>query len=402
MSDTTSTDPAGPQGAPLKRILSGQVPVFLVHRSYNSQARIGEVFDELESTNKRALGLGIVAKIQDATPKNNGQHLKSFGKVPLRIADPEIYKRPDSGWDGYTARTKPTPWDYLRDVPSSVNHTWVNAVLKHQFDAGATTALSATGWVTATKPAAALASAMTFVNASRTALGANPMFVNLTMDFHWLADAQLRGMLLHEMTESREKHWYLRFYWPIVSTRYGQLTDENILRGYKILCRAAALEGKKIFLPNTGLTGWLMTSFGATGFSTGTSWPEQAFARQRIMGSRKGQKAAPRTPRMFDRALLHTLDYTTYGRMQEQPTHRAYETPFSRELEAAGHTPEVAGLHYLTSVGNLQAKLAKHPNIAASRAVGRGMKFIDSLDKLDRPFGASDPTHLGLWNQLLS
>ena len=402
MSDTSSTQQASYLGAPLKRILGGQAPTFLTHRSYSNQSRLGEVFDELASTNKRALGLGIVAKLQDTTPKNNGQHLHGLERVPLRIADPEIYKRPESGWEDYKPKKVPTPWDYLRDVPSSPNQAWVSAVIEHQLSAGATVALSATGWVSTAKPEAALTNAMAFVNASRTAIGTNPMFVNLTMDFHWLADSDLRGILLHEMTESREKHWYLRFYWPIVTTRYGQLTDENILRGYKILCRAAALEGKRLFLPNSGLTGWLMTSFGATGFSTGTSWPEQAFARQRAMGGRKGQKPPPRTPRMFDRTLLHTLDYTTYGQMQEQPNHRAYETSFSRELEVTGHTPEVAGLHYLTSVGNLQAKLAKRPNIMASRAVGRGTSFIDSLDRLDRPFAANNPTHLGIWNQILS
>lgn len=169
------------------------------------------------------------------------------------------------------------------------------------------------------KPVAAIDRAMEFVDTSRDVVGDKPMFVNLTLDAQWLSDKQLRAVLLQPIVDSPEKHWYLRFWWPMIANRYGQLTDKNVLDGYRVLSRTAALERKRLFLPNAGLTGWVMTGLGATGFSTGTSWTDQAFARERRMGGVKGRPSPPRIPRMFDRALLHTVEFGRFERLQTVP-----------------------------------------------------------------------------------
>lgn len=392
-------------GAPLKRILSGKVPVYIIHRGAQFQNRIPEVFTGLAASSGTALGLGTVAKMQSMAPKSLSEYLGGVG-VPLRIADPELFRRADSGWDGFDTtreRKRALPWRFYDNVPTKPDRTWIGTVIQSQYDSGATVALSATGWVDATKANIQLANAMAFVNASRQVVQNDPMFVNLTLDYRWLTDKELRGMLLQEIVESSEKHWYLRFWWPIITVRYGQLLDPDVLRGYRILARTAALEGKRLYLPNSGLTGWISTSLGATGFSTGTSWPDQAFARQRPMGGRKGQKPPPHTPRMFDRSILHTVDHTVFERLLSQSGHRPFPTSFSSEIAATGHTKELAGLHYLESAGNLQAKLAgKDPTITVEKAVRRGTRFLDSLDPLDKPTGGNSPVHLNEWTQLLN
>ncbi|WP_157509626.1 hypothetical protein [Leifsonia sp. Root4] len=401
------TNTARPKGASLKRMLAGKAPVFIVQRGAQFQDRLPEVFDSLAETNGRKLGLGTVARMQSRmTPARTLDYLDRLDNVPLKLVDPEFHRRPESGWEG-AAPANPAksanPWAIYDDIPKKPDRAWVGRSIQAQYQFGATVALSASGWVDTTKANVSLANAMAFVAESRAVLGHHPMFVNLTMDYRWLVDKELRGMLLQEITESSEKLWYLRFWWPIVTYRYGQLLDEDVLRGYRILTRTAAVEGKQLILPNSGLTGWVMSALGAAGFSTGTSWPDQAFARQRPMGGRKGQKPPPHTPRFFDRHILHTLDYTMEQRLAVIDGHKPFETPFSRAIAEDEHNKELAGLHYLTSVGNLQANLSSsNPTITATKALRQAERFLAGVDDLDQPTGGNSPLHLGGWGRLLN
>lgn len=392
-------------GASLKKVLRGGAPLFIIQRGSQHQGRLNEVFDELQTKHGKKLGLGLSLKMSKHNSKQMADLFSANEDIPVRIADPELYRHPDTGWEGIERakeRKTPHPWSFYSTLHTKPNRLWTREVIHSQFDAGATVALSATGWVDSAKAVSSLASAMALVAESREIAGERPMFVNLTMDFRWLIDRELRGILLEEIVESKERNWYLRFWWPLITFRYGQLLDEDVLRGYRVLARTAALEGKNLYLPNTGLTGWLMTGHGAAGFSTGTSWPDQAFARERVMGGRPGQKPPPRTPRIFDRAILHTIDHGVYERLQGLDGHTEYRTRFSDELDD-GHSHEVAGLHYLASVGNLQAKLAdRNPQIEVEKAVRRSTRWLRGLSPIDRPTGGNNPGHLPVWMDLLS
>jgi hypothetical protein len=387
-------------GASLKRTLSGKVPVMLVHRSHQNGVRLPEVVDYLASRHGSDLGLGTVMRLPAMTVNTARTFAGKVAHVPLRIVDPELWRIPHTGWPEATAlKATAAAWPHLHTpAPAKVSAPWVKTVLNAQRDHGATVLLSATGWVSEVNAAVDLRNALKWVEESRRQVGDAPMWVNLTLDSRWLSDRTLRNILLNEIVESNERDWYLRFYWPEVPTRYGQLLDDAILAGYQALARECMLEDKRLYLPNSGLTGWFATALGANGFSTGQAWPEQAFARQKVIAiKRQGPPPAP-IPRIFDSTILHTMDHNEFERIRPLTGHKDHATPYLDEIDTEGHSPEVAGLHYLAAVGNLTAILAdKRPNAVAYRRARKGQAFVDSLSLTDRLSGINRPLHLPLW-----
>lgn len=398
------TDASVPKTASLDKIIRGKVPTFIVQRSALLNKRTPEVLAGLIDDHGKSLGVGTSIKMWGTTQKTLSEYLGPLDEVPLRLADPVLYRHPQSSWPGMETIEEPKTspkHDFYKTLPASVDRNWISKVIKAQYDVGATVALSANGWVSTTHAPTALDTAMSVVRESRDVVGAKPMFVNLTLDKEWLLDRQLRNLLLRELVESNEKQWYLRFWWPEMTNSYGQLTDDAILRGYMRLASTARIEGKRLFLPNSGLTGWLMGAYGASGFSTGASATDQAFARQRRIGRRKGQKAPPATPRIFDRFLLHTMEHSVFERIRHLPDHRAFPTRFLDEIDAGSHERELAGLHYVKSVGDLQAKMsAKDRLVVAYRPINRASKWVKGLADVDKPTGASNPGHLDVWREL--
>ncbi|MDD1386822.1 hypothetical protein [Curtobacterium poinsettiae] len=409
MTDPTAAaptaDPSEPVrlGASLSKILRGERPTFIVAKSYQASTRLGEVFDALHGLWGKRLGLGTTIRMTHSTPTRAATYMASHSNVPLRLVDPELHHGPDTKFEDADPKTAADKWSFLEAMPTRPNATWTKAVLQAQRDAGATVLLSASGWVHDVKAEKTLKAQMNFVEESRSHAPNEPMMVNLAFDHRWLAESTLRDILLEEIVERNEKHWYLRFYWPIVKTRYGQLLDAAVLDGYRELAALCRDEGKSLFLPNTGLTGWVASAFGAAGFSTGQSWPEQAFARQQVIAGRKGQQRPPKVPRFFEPTILHTAEYGEHERLSAFTDHVAEADPFALEIEENGHSTEVASLHYLMAVGELQAALRTNdPRGTARKTVRRAKRFVEGLDRADQLTGANRPQHLDLWYRALT
>ena len=373
-------------------------------RAHQWNARLGEVLDILQREHGRTLGLGTVVPLPSCKPAATSTYMSGMSRVPLRVADPELWRVPGSGWeDAKPLTTTAQQWSYLTPMPDRVSATWVDSVLNAQRDHGASVLLSATGWVDLADGARSLSTAMDWARESRQRAGGGPLWINLTMDSRWLSDDGLRNTLIDEIVESNERDWYLRFWWPEVTVRYGQLVDDAVLRGYRELAAACSMEDKNLFAPNSGLTGWIATALGARGFSTGQSWAAQAFARQRRIAARPGQPPPPRIPRIFDWTILHTIEHQEFSRLRTHPGHQTLNTAFLQEIDMRGHRPELAGLHYLVAVGGLTATLSgSHPNYKVARRVRQAQKFIDSLKPIDQPAGINRPAHLARWHHLVS
>ncbi|MDH6238590.1 hypothetical protein [Cryobacterium sp. CG_9.6] len=400
-----ASDPAaGTAPANLATILGGGVPTFLVHKSYQGAKRVPEALGYINGLHSPDLGIGVVVPLHNHKRTAVEQFVANCQLAPVILIDPELHYATTSAWESHADAKVNDDWINLMDAPQKPKAKWIKLALDIQIDLGATVSLSASGWVDATDGTRSIARAMSFVDESRSYVGSEaPMAVNLTFDWQWLVDEELRATLLQEIVESNERLWYLRFYWPEIPVRYGQLTDAAILAGYRELAELCALEDKQLFLPNSGLTGWVATALGATGFSTGQAWPEQAFARQRIMGGRKGQRPPPRIPRYFDSQLIHTIEYSEFERLSELEPHEELVTPYSLEIEEEGHSHELGGLHYLMAVADLQSKLkGKRPEAKSARKVKAATKFIDELRRADQPAGLNRPLHLAAWKDVLS
>lgn len=379
------------------------MPVLIVNRSHQNAQRLPEVFGHMAAEHGKGLGVAAQIRLPGMSVARAASFMSEVAHVPVRIADPELWRVADSGWpSAKPLNSNEVKWAYLTPMPAKVSAVWAKSVLDAQRDAGASVLLSATGWLSEANATKSLAAAMDWIAESRRQAGDGPMWANLTMDSKWLSDTSLRNALIDEIVESAERAWYLRFWWPEVKPRYGQLLDDGLLRGYRELATATAVEGKRVYLANSGLTGWVATALGAAGFSTGQGWGEQAFAAARPMGSQKGAKRPPKIPRMFDSTVLHTMDFNEYSRLRGIPKHREYSTPYSAEIDADVHTAERASLHYLLAVGELTAGLnGTRPNFLAHRRARRGQRFIDGLSPVDQLNGISKPLHLAPWMKLL-
>ena len=390
-----------PAPASLRDMLEGRVPAFLVHRSHRHSDLVPELLGVARRAVAGQVGIGAVIRLPRMRPGKARQYLDLCAAATMKVADPEIYALAGSGAPlTYTQKmTAAHPW--ASSVPTTPEVAWVRAVMDAQVAAGANVLLSASGWVPDTNGPAALSHAMGWVRASRTEVADEPMFVNLTLPASWLTTKSLLNALKEELVESTEPLWWLRFYWPIVEPRYGQMRDAAILSGYRELARTAAVEDKVLILPNSGLTGWVATAWGAQGFSTGTSWTEQKYGAEPIRRSTPGQPKPPPVERFFDRTILHSLPHADHLSLRGESNHLTCHCRFCRRLAAAStYLQPVADQHYLLECARLTGQLTgRRPGHAALRAVRDAQAFTAALPT--GLTGPSRPVHLPEWESRL-
>jgi hypothetical protein len=383
--------------------LAGAVPTLVVHRSYHHAGQLPDLVVRAQRVCGIDAAVAVATRLPVQAPKAARVFLDSVPTATLRIADPEIHTLPG-----------PAPAPHLKalkqaanyrygavPVPTTPNQGWVRDVLDAQYGAGANVMLSASGWVGAAHGARQLASAMSFVAATRAELGADDiMFVNLTLDSAWLIDQGLRGLLLQEIVESPESLWWLRVMWPPLRPNpYSQLVDPSLLEGYLELAQTAADEDKVVFLPNSGLTGWVATALGASGFSTGMSGPERAYLNQPPQGG--GGAGTPRE-RFFEPNLLHTILRSDHPQLARQPGYQRCACAYCRQLANGLWQKDQEQLHYLHNVAELTAGLGRTGRKAAARTrVQRALTFNTGLPRAARLTGESEPKHLNAWETLL-
>jgi len=387
--------------ASLLDMIEGRAPMFLMHKSHQHSQHIPELLGAARRRVRGRAGLGVVVRLPKMAPAAANAYLSSCTAATMKVADPEIYTITGSGspTPPPAKATQHHPW--MRGIPTFPNPGWVRDVLQAQADAGANVFLSASGWVGSTTGRTELATAMDWVRASRAELADENMFVNLTLPSTWLTNAGLRGAVKQELVESNEHLWWLRFYWPVVEPRYGQLTDRAILDGYRDLATTATLEDKVLVLPNSGLTGWMATAWGAQGFSTGTSWTEQLYGAQPIRRSTSGRPKATPVERYFDRTILHSVPHAVHLTLQGQPNHLTCACRFCRRLAgAATYNQPTANLHYLLECASLTGELNdRRPGHQALREVRDARAFLTAMPT---PLTASArPLHLPEWESRL-
>ena len=223
--------------------------------------------------------------------------------------------------------------------------------------------------------------------------------LNLTVSAAWLIRPVLLRALLAQLVDQEQfDTWYVRVQWPGSVRAYAQSADARLLAGYRQLAEVAADEERRLLLPQTGLTGWLMLAFGAAGFGSGLAGSYQAFGEPVTGGGR------PRIERYFERQLLHTVERTARPVLLSDPGYAPCRCPYCPPLlSAAAWSHEYAGLRYLFNAGTLTAEVA--PAAAGRRgtygAVGRKVRSAQRFAEGKALTGNSDPVHLRAWDQLL-
>lgn len=383
--------------------LSGSVPTFVVHRSYHYASQLPDLVLRSQRVCGADAAVAVATRLPVQAPSAARDFLDSVPTATLRIADPEIHTLPGPAQAPHSKHLKnAAKYRYgAAPVPATPTTGWVRDVLDAQHEAGANVFLSASGWVGTAQSRQRLATAMSFVDATRTELGADdPMFVNLTLDSAWLLNANLRGQLLQEIVESPEVLWWLRVMWPPLRPNpYAQLADAVLLEGYAELAQVAIDEHKVVFLPNSGLAGWVVTALGASGFSTGMSGPERAYLNQ---PPQEGGGAGTPRQRYFEKTLLHTILRADQGSLIRQAGYQKCGCAYCQQLASGPWRKDQEQLHYLHNVAELTAALGRTGRkVAARTRVQHAATFHHALTGAASLTGESDPRHLGTWTTLL-
>lgn len=383
--------------------LNGMQPLLAIHQSYRKNG-FSTMFRHLRACTPNVT-TGAVISMATVSPTSVERRMTEAGHADLRLADPQLWKHELSGWAGVNAgkpkaASKHSWWKHAHGHDAPSNPTWAAMVMQGQRDAGANALLSATGWVDASAVPQGLDDAMRWVQVSRSQVPAGtPMFVNLALDHTWLLQPRLRTLLLTAIVESSEDLWYLRFCWPKQVKRYGQLTHPQVWEGYRELIAVTAAEDKRLVLANVGLTGWVATALGAAGFSTGTSWTEQAF-----MEPQQGGGGGDPKPRYFDRNLLHVIERASQRRITGTQGYVACTCPYSNALSGPGTWDfSNAGHHYLLNVAELVDTVASAPDaqVSAREIVDAAIAFESKLTGAATLTGNDRPLHLRVWADAL-
>lgn len=401
---------------PILSILESGGPLFLIHKSHQHSDILPTVAADVMRGHPGLINLGVVAPMPRMSPTSLKRFFERMDAVPLRIADPEAFARPDSFGSTLAAQREDKPfvgqsarhWSYFTDPQQNgYTPTWVGDVLDAQRSVEATVLLTPGLWAEPHTPARSLEIMREQAEWARDRIGPSErLVVNLTVPATWITTPTLRNQLLDEIVDMDDNVFYMRVRWPLMGQAYGQIADRSILVGYAEVANVLEENDKALLLPNTGLTGWLALALGAHGFSTGIGSGERAFADTRVI---KMKTAGPRPApirRIFCPDILHVIDAATAGRLESLGIGpcRCRFCRTQRGLPAGQWDKRLAGAHYLRHIADLTARISTHSRgrrVGARRIVRRASRVISDSSASVPLQGQNDPKHLELWADLL-
>ena len=375
--DAPGLDPSVDDGLAdaVAQALQPGAPLLLLHRGHQYSKVLPIVLRDLTSRHRGALHVGVVSSVPRTSPSGLKKFMTACEGASIRIADPEGFARADSFGPTMLAQRGPdkpfvgpsmqAQWPYFtRPQPAGFTEGWVEETLDVQREAGATVLLTPGVWADPATPQASLDLMRQHAQWARLHMSTDEhLAVNVTVPASWLTYTALLNSLLNEVVDMREDVFYIRVRWPLMIQPYGQLADAQILDGYVELANTFEENDKTLLLPNTSLTGWTTLAWGAHGFSTGIGSGERAFADTRVIRMRSSSPRPAPVTRIFSTPVLHTTDTSTAARLESLPGVAPCSCRFCvalRRLPAGQHDKELAGGHYLRTVGDLTAEVAMH------------------------------------------
>ncbi len=377
--------------------LDGTLPLFIIHRTCHYWRALPRLLAQLHAAAGANLALGVASSLPTAAEQSHADFNSSCRAAAVRLVDPQGYLTGPQDIRIAEPSDRSKRWaPYLDGGPVTAGD-----LLNMQRDRGANLLLTSGR---ALDPADAQRSLDAACAEGDDALAVlkpgERLALNVTVSAAWLARPVLLDALLAQLVDQEQfDTWYVRVQWPGSVRAYSQPAGTKLLTGYRQLAQVAADEERRLMLPQTGLTGWLMLAFGAAGFGTGLTGSYQAFGEPVGGGGSK-----PRIERYFERQLLHTVESTARPLLQRDPGYAPCRCPYCPPLfSGAAWSHQYAGLHYLFNVGTLTAQVAPAAGgrRGTHRAVGRKVRAARRFAAGKALTGNSAPAHLSAWDQLL-
>lgn len=380
-----------------EKALDGTLPLFIVHRPHKYADAVPRLLAQLHAAAGGSLALGISSGIDAASTQSHAEFSDGCLAAAVRIVDPLGFLA-----DPKDLRVKDLSARSARRVPYLTGGPVPAAeLLDMQRDRGANLLLTSGRALDPTRASTAIAAACEEGDDALAALKPGErLALNLTVSAGWLRREALLDALLTELIEQQQFDiWHVRVQWPSPARAWVQPVDEELLAGYRKLSQIADDEDRRLLLPQTGLTGWLMLAWGAGGFGTGLFGSNQAF-----LEPAGGGGGRPTVERYFEQQLLHTVERSARRFVTSDPGYAQCQCPYCRPLLAeTAWSEKYAGLHYVYRLGLLAAQAApaaadrRGPHAAVGRLVRRAERFAR-----DKPLiGISKAAHLRTWDRLL-
>ncbi|SCD90419.1 hypothetical protein GA0115242_116821 [Streptomyces sp. SolWspMP-5a-2] len=398
----SATEVTAPAIVSREGALSGDRPIYLVHRGARHANFLPVVMGDLHHKKGRHLTLGAIAGLSAAKPQKIASFFDQASVAALRIADPQCYRL-----DEQVLRLPPNPvgkraLEYAPYLSSADQSDWLAQVMDAQRAVGANLLLTPGRALNPDDPQKSLDA--TFQEADRTLAlteRGERVALNLTLPSRWLAAGALRNRLLDEILDQDQFDvLYVRVQWAQTKA-FAPTEDADLLMGIRRLANLCQDEGRALLLPQTGLTGWFALAHGAVGYGLGVSGSEQCFAEHVFRRSRQGQQQAQR---YFESQMLHTVDSSSHDLVQLAPGYIACDCSYCPSLFASQPwSHALSALHHVFSMGALTARVHEDSarggrHGAIRRVVAAARRWSNGLP----PLGPGDvPRHLGVWDQAL-
>lgn len=396
--------------------------LMLVHRPGYYAARMPHALARVHADfSHTGLHLGISAALPRQGVTKTKAYLDGCGAAAVRIADPEGYALPGGLIDDPKVTLTPTQLTKVGYVAPAIapsrgepsTEAWNRQVIRSQRAAGANVLLTPGRALDPADAVEALEEAGRALDVLLHEVDSSEVPAwNLTLPSAWLTTAKLRDQLLAELVDRDDVHvWHVRVRWPIhrPPRAFGQLKQRELLDGYRELATTARQEDRALLLPNTGLTGWLTLGWGSTGFGTGSSQTNQAWADSPRIASQPGKARPPAVSRHHASPLLHTISVDSHMALAgalPAPSYPTCSCPFCAEQEQTpAWQPEIEAGHTIYAMGALAAEVAGTPR--RDRAT-RIKELVDAAHDLHEQLPPAvklpaneSPEHLARWTVLL-
>ncbi|MEV4631202.1 hypothetical protein AB0J90_33525 [Micromonospora sp. NPDC049523] len=395
--------------------LDGRRSILLYHAGGTRFAQGRELLTRLHAKNGASLGLGVSVSI----PRHSAKKIADVfdcSVAALRIADPEAFwfdqevlQLASTDPETYThqqtgiaaARRAARLKEFAPYLHRLSDNYFIDEVVEAQRAAGANLILTSGRALSTSHPTRSIENLIQEGDHVHSLLSTNErMALNITLPLDFITNESLCDALLAELLEREQFDvWHVRGQWR--NNEDGAvLKDPTALKFYKNLSNLAEEEGRVLLLPQSGLTGWYFLAHGARGFGTGTSMAQQAFLQHRPFARQPG---IPNVQRIFERALLHPVEFTFHLSLRDQPKYVACDCRWCEAIDATQvYNRTTSGWHTLYNHGALTASARGSDSTGGRRAAVRKiLRRAQAFRNDQNLLGKNDPKHLSNWSELL-
>jgi hypothetical protein len=214
------------------------------------------------------------------------------------------------------------------------------------------------------------------------------------------ATAEARNAMINELVEGPELPAYLRMR-VTAPQGYMQYRDPAALRGLREVVLALDANDRAVALPQSGLTGWFMTAFGANSYGAGMQG-----SMQRNVAPAGGGGGFPPLHWYFVPEMLCFVLAEEMEDVSEVDGFTVCDCPYcDGELPEAGAAFDAreAGKHFIWWCSTLADELnSGSPRDLVADRVAAASEFSKQIDAAVQLDDRSIPAHLPIWTQLLS